>query len=155
MDEDKLNEMLGRFVADLGATISAGNVVIGDRLGLYRALADGPVTPDEVASPHEPGRPRYVREWLPGQAAGGYVSHDAGRYWLSPAQATAFADPDGPVSRRVRARSRVRSPTRPDRGGLQDRAGVGWDDHDARFHRLRAFYRPGYVATWSAPGSRR
>ena len=56
MDEDKLNEMLGRFVGDLGATITAGGVVIGHRLGLYRALADGPGSADEVA--RRPGATR-------------------------------------------------------------------------------------------------
>ena len=49
MDENKLNELLGRFVGDLGATITAGGVVIGHRLGLYRALVDGPGSADEVA----------------------------------------------------------------------------------------------------------
>ena len=76
MDEDKLNEMLGRFVGDLGATITAGGVVIGHRLGLYRALADGPSTADDLAR-RTGCDPRYVAEWLRGQGAGGYMTYDA------------------------------------------------------------------------------
>jgi hypothetical protein len=77
IEEDQLAELLGRFVNDLGATISAGNVLIGDKLGLYQALAEaGPLTPSELAASTATAE-RYVREWLPGQAAGGYISYDA------------------------------------------------------------------------------
>src|ERR1039458_5142564 len=93
IDQAKLDEFMGRFVGDLGAAMSAALVVIGDRLGLYRAMADGePVTPDELA-----GRTgtdgRYVREWLSNQAAGGYVSYDPERseFWLAPEQSLALA----------------------------------------------------------------
>jgi hypothetical protein len=76
--EDQLTILLGRFVQDLGATVSAGNVLIGDELGLYRALAEaGPFTAAELAA-YTGTAERYVREWLPGQAAGGYVSYDTG-----------------------------------------------------------------------------
>jgi len=76
IDSDKLNEFLGKFVTDLGATVAAGNVVIGDRLGLYKALADGPASADELAARTQTN-PRYIAEWLRGQAAGGYVEYDA------------------------------------------------------------------------------
>ena len=66
IDMDKLHEFLGRFVSDLGATMAAGNVVIGHRLGLYRALADEPASPDELAARTHTS-PRYVAEWLRGQ----------------------------------------------------------------------------------------
>ena len=70
VDQVQLDELLGRFVADLGATISAGNVILGDRLGLYRALAEaGPLTSTELAA-YTGTAERYVREWLAGQAAG-------------------------------------------------------------------------------------
>ena len=77
----RLNEFVGRFVADLGATMAAGNVVVGHRLGLYRALAQGPATPEELAERAD-CHPRYLTEWLRGQAAGGYVTYDPadGRY---------------------------------------------------------------------------
>jgi hypothetical protein len=96
IDETKLNELLGRFVTDLGATIGAGSIRIGDQLGLYQALADaGPLTPAELAS-YTKTAERYVREWLPGQAASGNVSSETGEYWLTAEQVLAFADPGGP-----------------------------------------------------------
>jgi hypothetical protein len=72
-----MTDLMDRFVADLGATGSAGNVVIGDKLGLYRALAEaGPLAPAELAARTGTAE-RYVREWLAGQAASGYVEYDA------------------------------------------------------------------------------
>jgi hypothetical protein len=97
LDEDRLNELLGRFVADLGATVAAANVIIGDRLGLYRGLVEcGPATSARLAE-HTGTVERYVREWLRGQAAAGYVGYDGDtdRYRLSAEQAHAFADPSG------------------------------------------------------------
>jgi hypothetical protein len=74
IDEAKLEEFMGRFVGDLGAALSAALVVIGDKLGLYRAMGDSePITADELAS-RTGTDARYVREWLSNQAAGGYVS---------------------------------------------------------------------------------
>jgi len=72
IDMDKLHEFLGKFVTDLGATMAAGNVVIGHNLGLYKALAAAPATADELAA-QTGTNPRYVAEWLRGQAAGGYA----------------------------------------------------------------------------------
>src|SRR5579859_1106125 len=98
IDQDKLGELLGRFVTDLGATIAAGSVVVGHRLGLYQGLADGPATAAELA--RRPGTaPRYVAEWLRGQAAGGYVSYEPAteQFSLTEEQAYALADPQGPL----------------------------------------------------------
>ena len=75
VDMDKLQEFLGRFVTDLGATFAAGNVVTGHHLGLYRALAAGPAHAAELAE-RTSTNPRYIAEWLRGQAAGGYVEYD-------------------------------------------------------------------------------
>jgi hypothetical protein len=75
VDTDKLNAFLGQFVGDLGAAVHAGMVVIGERLGLYKALAASPVTSAELASKTQTDE-RYVREWLSSQAAGGYVNYD-------------------------------------------------------------------------------
>jgi hypothetical protein len=77
LDLDKLQEFLGRFVTDLGATFAAGNVVVGHHLGLYRALAAGPARAAELAERTSTDS-RYVAEWLRGQAAGGYVEYDPG-----------------------------------------------------------------------------
>jgi hypothetical protein len=69
IDQDKLGELLGRFVTDLGATVAAGSVVVGHRLGLYRSLAEGPATPEELAR-RTGTDSRYVAEWLGGPRAG-------------------------------------------------------------------------------------
>src|SRR4026207_2599130 len=73
---EKLNGFLGHFVNDLGATFHAGMVVIGEKLGRYKALANGPMTPADLAGKTGTDE-RYVREWLHSQAAGGYVTYDA------------------------------------------------------------------------------
>jgi len=86
IDEQKLNEFMGKIVGDLGTTMSSALLVLGDRLGLYKAMAAaGPVTPAELATRTETA-PRYVREWLDANAAAGYVTYDskAGRYTLPP-----------------------------------------------------------------------
>ena len=98
VDEQKLNAFLGKAVTDLGAAVSAMLVSIGDELGLYKALAAGPLTSHELATKtgtHE----RYIREWLANQAAGGYVEYDAKtqKFSLSPEQALCLADPNGPA----------------------------------------------------------
>ena len=73
IDNDKLMDFLHRFVGDLGAALAAGKVVIGNRLGLFAALATGPATPVELAERTDTDT-RYVTEWLRGQASGGYVT---------------------------------------------------------------------------------
>jgi SAM-dependent methyltransferase len=150
IDEDQITELLGRFVTDLGATISAGNVLVGDKLGLYQALADaGPLTAGELAD-HTSTAERYVREWLAGQAAGGYISYDAdtGRYSMTEAQTLAFADPaglllPGAFELAVACLSDVSMILDAFRTGK----GVAWGDHDSGvFTGCERFYRPGYVA---------
>ena len=76
LDMNKLNAFIGQFVTDLGASVHAGMVVIGDKLGLYKALANGPMTATELAAKTGTDE-RYLREWLASQAAGGYVTYDA------------------------------------------------------------------------------
>src|SRR3954468_17668579 len=99
IDQDKLNDFMGRVVGDMGAAMSAVLVVIGDKLGLYKAMAGaGPLTPAALArktGTHE----RYVREWLCAQAAGGYVTYDAstGAFTLPPEQALALAEEGSPA----------------------------------------------------------
>ncbi|WP_214406852.1 class I SAM-dependent methyltransferase [Pseudonocardia lacus] len=149
MDHDKVTEFLGRFVADLGAAGSAGAVAIGSRLGLYRALAQGPVTPRELAE-RTGCDARYLTEWLRGQAAGGYVSYDAvsARFSLTPEQAFCLADPNGPdlasacraVTGYLRAVPRLTE-------AFRTGEGVPWHEHDDEvFVGSDAFYRPGYIA---------
>jgi 2-polyprenyl-3-methyl-5-hydroxy-6-metoxy-1,4-benzoquinol methylase len=99
VDEAKLNEFVNKVVGDVGAAMSSILVVIGDRLGLWKAMAaSGPVTPAELAARTEISE-RYAREWLDAQASAGYVSYEAAtrRYSLSPEQATALADETSPA----------------------------------------------------------
>jgi SAM-dependent methyltransferase len=151
IDEAKLNEFMGRFVDDLGATLSAALVVIGDRLGLYKALADGgPLDAAELA--RRTGTDgRYVREWLSNQAAGGYVSYDPERerFSLSSEQAFALAKEGSPgfvpgafqlATALVKDEPKI---TEAFRSG----EGVGWHEHnDDLFSGTERFFRPGYVA---------
>src|SRR6201747_40059 len=95
IDMNKLNAFMGRFVTDLGATVHAGMVVIGEKLGLYKALADGPLSSAQLAAKTSTDE-RYVREWLASQAAGGYVTFDqkTGKFSLTEEQAFALATED-------------------------------------------------------------
>ena len=147
---DKLNEFLGRFVSDVGATFHAGMVVIGDKLGLYRALAQGPMTSADLAAKTGTDE-RYVREWLHSQAAGGYVTHDAARgtFSLSEEQAFALTDESSPAfipgAFELATGSLLAVPriTEAFRSG----AGMGWHEHhDSVFRGCERFFRPGYIA---------
>jgi SAM-dependent methyltransferase len=152
MDQDKLMEFLGKFVGDLGATMAAGNVVLGERLGLYRALAGKAQTPQELADATGTDV-RYVDEWLRGQAAGGYVQYQDGTYSMTEEQAFALTDPDGPVFvpgafqlalGSLQALPRITEAVRT--GG-----GVAWHEHDAEvFEGCERFFRPGYLANLTA-----
>ncbi|WP_328460210.1 methyltransferase domain-containing protein [Actinoplanes sp. NBC_00393] len=150
VNEAKLMEFVHKFVGDVAATISAGGVVIGDRLGLYRALAEGPALPDEVAG-RTGTAPRYVEEWLRGQAAGGYIEYDAasGRYSLTEEQAFALTDPNGPIFApgafelalgALRAEPQITE-------AFRTGDGIGWHEHDGSvFTGCERFFRPGYSA---------
>jgi ubiquinone/menaquinone biosynthesis C-methylase UbiE len=150
IDNDKLNAFLGKFVTDLGATAAAGNVVIGHNLGLYKALAAEPATAEELAA-RTHTNPRYITEWLRGQAAGGYVEYDAtaDSYLMTEEQAFALTDPDGGIYApgafvlalgALRAEPRI---TEAFRSG----AGLGWHEQDADvFTGCEQFFRPGYIA---------
>ena len=149
VDQDRLMEFLGRFVTDLGATVAAGSVVVGHRLGLYRALATEPATPAQLAE-RTGTDPRYVAEWLAGQAAGDYIRYDAstGSYSMTEEQAFALADPLGPnVSAAfVMALGMLRAEPRITEA-FRTGAGVGWhEQHPDVFAGTDAFFRAGYAA---------
>ena len=94
MDEAKLNEFMGKLVVDMGGAAIMANVILGEELGLYRAMADGnPVSPEQLAE-RTSCNARLVREWLSGEAASGYVGHDQGRFRLPEEQAMALAQED-------------------------------------------------------------
>jgi SAM-dependent methyltransferase len=138
------------MVSDLGAAGAAGGVVIGHRLGLYRALAQGPATPEELARRTETST-RYVTEWLATQAASGYVQYDAeaGTFALDEEQAFALTDPDGPIylpGAFVLALGALRAEPRITEA-FRTGAGMGWHEHDPDvFDGCETFFRPGYVA---------
>src|SRR2546428_1285467 len=97
IDQDKLNAFLGQVVGELGATVNAALIVLGDRLGLYREMArGGPITSIELAE-RTGTVEHYIQQWLNAQAAGGFVSCDPAtqRYELPPERALALADEDG------------------------------------------------------------
>ena len=151
IDQAKLDEFMGRFVGDLGAAISAALVVIGDRLGLYKAMADGsPVSADELAA-RTGTDARYVPEWLSNQAAGGYVDYDAstGAFSLSPEQSLALAQEGSPAfvpGAFLVATALVKDSARIEQA-FASGEGVGWHEHHHDlFTGTERFFRPGYAA---------
>ncbi len=157
LDPAKLEAFVFRAVDEVGATLNAALVVMGDKLGLYRAMAGaGPLDPAEVAKRAGVAE-RYVREWLNAQAAGGFVDYDgeSGRYTLPPEQANALADENSPAYLpgffQIAVGSVIDSPriTAAARSG----EGVGWHDHVHDVHDgCERFFRPGYnanlVSSW-------
>jgi 2-polyprenyl-3-methyl-5-hydroxy-6-metoxy-1,4-benzoquinol methylase len=151
IDLEKLEAFVFRAVDEVGATLNTALVVMGDKLGLYRALAGaGPVTSAELAE-RTGTTERYVREWLNAQAAGGYVEYDpeSGRYTLPPEHAIALTDEASPAYLpgffQMALGSVNDSPriTQAARTG----AGVGWHDHvHDVFEGCERFFRPGYSA---------
>ena len=150
LDMDKLNAFVGKFVVDLGAAVHAGMVVIGERLGLYKALASHPMTSSELAAKTATDE-RYVREWLSSQAAGGYVTYDenTNQFSLSEEQAFTLANEDSPAylpgAFQLALGSLAAVPRIAD--SFRSGAGMGWGEHDeAVFHGCEKFFRPGYAA---------
>lgn len=156
VDMNKLNAFIGQFVTDLGAAVHAGMVVIGEKLGLYKALADGPMSSAQLAAKTKTDE-RYVREWLSSQAAGNYVTYDerANKFSLSEEQAFALANEDSPAylpgafELALGSLAAVPKMTEAFRTG----EGMGWHEHvEGVFHGCEKFFRPGYaanlVSTW-------
>ncbi len=150
LDMDKLNAFVGRFVGDLGAAVHAGMVVIGEKLGLYKALAAGPMTSSELAAKTSTDE-RYVREWLASQAAGGYVTYeeDSNKFSLNAEQVFTLAEEDSPAylpgAFELALGSLAAVPRIAE--SFRTGAGMGWHEHaDGVFHGCEKFFRPGYAA---------
>ena len=150
LNMDKLNAFVGQFVADLGSAVHTGMVVIGEKLGLYKALATEPMTPAQLAAKTKTDE-RYLREWLGSQAAGGYVSYDekSGQFSLTQEQAFTLANEDSPAylpgafELALGSLNAVPRITESFRTG----AGMGWGEHtEGVFHGCEKFFRPGYAA---------
>ena len=151
INPEKLNEFLGKAIVDFGATFNAALIRIGDRLGLYKALAaGGPQTPAELAKKTGTAE-RYIREWLSAQAAGGYVTYDApsGTFHLSEEQAFAMADENSPAFLPGAFQVALASVKAED--AIAERfktgKGLGWHEHHPElFVGTERFFRPGYAA---------
>ncbi|HZQ41967.1 MAG TPA: class I SAM-dependent methyltransferase [Acidobacteriaceae bacterium] len=150
LDMDKLNAFVGQFVNDLGAAVHSGMVVIGEKLGLYKALAEMPMTSMELAAKTKTDE-RYVREWLASQAAGGYVTFEekTGKFSLSPEQKFTLATEDSPAylpgAFELALASLAAVPRIAD--SFKTGEGMGWGEHnEGVFHGCEKFFRPGYAA---------
>src|SRR3954467_5214714 len=156
LDMNKLNAFIGQFVGDLGAAVHAGMVVIGEKLGLYKALAKKPMTSEELAAATGTDE-RYVREWLSSQAAGADVTYDekTNKFSMTEEQAFALANEDSPAYLPGAFELALGSLEAVPRIAESFRTGhgMGWNEHsDAVFHGCEKFFRPGYaanlVSTW-------
>jgi SAM-dependent methyltransferase len=151
LDEAKIGEFVHQVLGEMGATLNAALVVIGDKLGLYEAMSEaGPIAPGELAQ-RTGTTERYVREWLNAQAAGGYVEYDPDEltYTLPPEHAFVLSNENSPffmagafelMTASVRDEPKIRE-------AFRSGAGVGWHEHDhGVFDGCERFFRPGYAA---------
>jgi SAM-dependent methyltransferase len=151
IDPEKAQQFMGKVVTDCAATVSVALAVIGDQLGLYRAMSGaGPLSSTELAERTQTSE-RYVREWLINQAAAGYIAYDAGtgRYSLPDEQAVALLDEDSPfylggalmiALAMTKAEPRIRE-------NFRTGAGMRWSEHDDyMFQGCERLFRPGYLA---------
>ena len=149
IDPAKFQELAQKMVGDMGVAFGAALVLVGDRLGLYKSLAEGPATSDELA-----GRTgtfeRYVREWLAARASAGYISYDpaAARYFMTEEQAMVFANENSPLF--VPGAFDIAAAMMRDEPKISEAFrsghGVGWGEHDAcLFRGTERFFRPGYA----------
>jgi 2-polyprenyl-3-methyl-5-hydroxy-6-metoxy-1,4-benzoquinol methylase len=150
IDENKLNAFMGKFVGDLGAVMHAATIVVGDALGIYKALRDSPATVEQLARRTQTDE-RYLREWLSAQVASGYVEYDpkSGAFSLTEEQAFALADEGSPAfipgAFQIAVAQFKAIPKMTER--LKSGAGFGWHEHDVSlFHGTERFFRPGYAA---------
>jgi SAM-dependent methyltransferase len=150
LDMDKVHAFVGQFVGDLGAAVHAGMVVIGERLGLYKALAEGPMSAAQLAAKTKTDK-RYVSEWLASQAAGGYVSYDekTDQFSLNQEQAFTLAMEDSPAYLPGAFELALGSLAAVPRIAecFRTGEGMGWHEHeDGVFHGCEQFFRPAYAA---------
>lgn len=151
VNQAKLHEFVMKAVGEMGAAMNAALIIVGDKLGLYKAMAGaGPMTSAEVAAKTKTTE-RYVREWLSAQAAGGFITYDAasGKFTLPPEQAMALADEQSPVflpgffeivSACIKDEPKVTEAFRSGKG-------LGWHEHDhCLFAGTERFFRPNYRA---------
>ena len=155
MDEAKLHEFMGKLVGDMGGAAMMASVILGEELGLYRAMADGTAITAEDLARKTSCNARLVREWLSAQAASGYVEHADGKFRLPPEQAMALANEDSPVF--VAGGAVVLASMFLDKdkvvAAFRGNGGLAWGDHHpCMFSGTERFFRPGYranlVSSW-------
>jgi 2-polyprenyl-3-methyl-5-hydroxy-6-metoxy-1,4-benzoquinol methylase len=151
IEEARLEAFVNKLAIDVGATLHAATVVIGDKLGLYRAMADiGPVDAAALAAATDCDE-RLVQEWLDAQFVSGYCefSTQTGTYWLSPEQVAVLADPMSPafmVGIMTLAASTAKDEEKIS-GAFRTRRGLGWHEHHHDlFHGTERLFKPGYAA---------
>jgi len=157
INEDKVHEFVGKALGDLGGALTAALVVIGDKLGLYRAMAaGGPMTPAEIAA-RSGTTERSVREWCHAQTAAGYITYDpaSGKFTLPAEHAVALTDENSPacVLGGFQGMTAAMKATPKVIDAFLSGKGVGWHEHDPElFCGTERFFRPGYnanlVSTW-------
>lgn len=157
IDENKLNEFMGKMVGDLGAGISGALVITGQNLGLYQTLAEqGPLTSDQLAE-RTGTAPRYILEWASCQAASGYIQYDSGNntFFLTPEQAAVFANEDSPfyMAGGFFSLASVYADEPKIREAFKTGEGMSWGAHDScLFCGTAKFFKPTYKAnllqTW-------
>ncbi|MFZ1989984.1 MAG: class I SAM-dependent methyltransferase [Alphaproteobacteria bacterium] len=157
VDGDKLNALVGKLVGNLGASLSGALIVLGDRLGIYKAMADGSDHTPETLAKKTGLNERYLREWLSAQAAAGFVDYNASAktFSLNPVQAMAFADEGSPAF--FTGAFEVAQAMWLDEPKIEEAfktgKGFGWHEHSkCLFSGTERFFRPGYnanlVSTW-------
>jgi len=157
LDEAKLNQFVGKMLGDMGATLSAALVHVGDKLCLYKALAEGGATDSAGLAKRTGTAERYVREWLATQAASGYVDYcaDTRTFSLNPEQTMVFVNERSPVflagffdiaASAFRDEPKVTA-------AFKSGKGIGWHEHDGcLFCGTERFFRTSYnqhlVSDW-------
>jgi 2-polyprenyl-3-methyl-5-hydroxy-6-metoxy-1,4-benzoquinol methylase len=157
LNEEKLHDFLGKVVTEMGAAANGALIILGDKLGLYKALAtNGPQSSQQLADSTKTTE-RYVREWLSAQAASGYVEYDPNNnsFSMTPEQAAVFANEDSPVimTGGFYAISSMYHDAPKVEHAFRSGEGVSWGDHDScLFCGTEKFFRPTYktnlVSTW-------
>lgn len=151
IDQGKLDELLGKMIGDMGAAAVAPLVIIGDKLGLYGALAKHGAVSTQVLAEKTGTTERYVREWCAAQAASGYIEYDAssGNFHMTPEQQAVFADGDSPASM-IGGYYSIASLFIDEpkiTSAFKSGEGVPWGDHsECLFCGTEKFFRPGYQA---------
>jgi hypothetical protein len=158
LDEQKLQQFLEKILSDVGGAASSVLVYIGDKLGLYKTMAQfgGPISPSELAEKTNTSE-RYVREWLANQSAGGYITYDSNtqKYFISPEHAAALVDENSAVyvAGFFQAIMAFYKDTQKILEVFRTGKGIPWGDHDLDLFQgteraLKTGYRTNLVSSW-------